>query len=419
MKALPNKQSKLDYMWVIAGLCFLVMFVGLGFCSTAKNAYFQPIVEALDFSRSAFGISDTFRYATTSVATLFLYRFVERFGTKKILCAGLVCYTLSALINSLSNTLVGFYLGGIFLGLAVTLAGSTMASIIINKWFTKNKGTVLGIILAANAAGSALAIALLEPMIYSDGVGYKNAYFITSLAVVCVLITVLLFFKDKPKVQQELTLKKEEKASGEWEGFSYSWLKRKPIFYAIIIFVAFYALSSVNSISTPHLKDVGFSGKFIALNACVGSIVLMVSKILVGIIYDRFGIKIAVNLCLFSALASKIILFFVTSQTTALALLYTVLISIATPFETVMIPIIVLDLFGQKSFTKTLTVTTSLFTVGQALNSPLLNMPYDLSGSYMISFVTSTVASVAIIFVLNYSMLALKKKQKQEGLSRE
>jgi predicted MFS family arabinose efflux permease len=278
---------------------------------------------------------------------------------------------------------------------------------------------VLGIILAANAAGSAVAIALLEPMIYSDGVGYKNAYFITAMAVACMLITVLLFYKDKPKEQQEVAPKKEETKRDEWEGFSYAWLKRKPIFYAIIICVALYALSSVSPIATPHLKDVGFSGKFIALNACVGSIVLMVSKILVGIIYDRFGIKIAVNLCLFTALTAKILLFFVTSQTPTLAILYTALISIATPFETVMIPIIVLDLFGQKSFDRTLTLTTSLFTVGHALNSPILNVPYDFSGSYMLSFVASTVVSVIIIFVLNYSMISLKKKQKQESLPRE
>ena len=90
MKPDIKRKKRLDYKWVVAGLCFLMMFVGLGFCSTAKNAYFQPIVEALNFSRGAFGLSDTFRYATTSIVTLFFYKLVERFGTKKIVCAGLV-----------------------------------------------------------------------------------------------------------------------------------------------------------------------------------------------------------------------------------------------------------------------------------------------------------------------------------------
>ena len=409
-------EKRLDYKWVVAGLCFLVMFMGLGFCSSAKNAYFQPIVEALGFSRGAFGISDTFRYATTSIVTLFFYRLIERFGTKKMICAGIVCYTLSALINAVSNTLVGFYIGGIFLGIAVAFAGSTIVSVIINKWFTNHKGTVLGIILAANAAGSATAIALLEPMIYSGGVGYKNAYFATAMAVVSVLVIVALFYKDKESNAVSDNLNEKQQKDVEWNGFAYESLARKPAFYAVIICMAIYALSSVSSISTPHFKDIGFSGEFIALNACVGSIVLMISKILVGIIYDRFGIKTSVNICLFTALAAKLILFFVTPQMPILAISHTVLMSIATPFETVMIPIIVLDLFGQRSFNKVLAVTTSLFTVGHALNAPLLNMPYDFMNNYVISFITSTAAAVVIIVVLNYSMISLKKEAKKECL---
>jgi len=67
MKTTAEKKKGFDYKWIVAVLCFLVMFAGLGFCSTAKNAYFQPVTEAQGFSRGAFGVSDTFRYATTSV----------------------------------------------------------------------------------------------------------------------------------------------------------------------------------------------------------------------------------------------------------------------------------------------------------------------------------------------------------------
>ena len=409
MKAPTEKKKRFDYKWVVAGLCFLVMFVGLGFCSTAKNAYFQPIVEAQGFSRSAFGVSDTFRYATTSIVILFFHRLVERIGTKKLICAGLGCYALSAFVSAVSNTLIGFYMGGIFLGIAVAFASTTMASVIINKWFAKNKGTVLGIILAANAAGSATAIALLEPMIYSDGVGYKNAYFITGVAVVIVLVIVALFYKDKADDAVSDRPKEKKKREVEWEGFEYENLVRKPAFYTVIICLAVYALFSVSSIATPHFKDVGFSGEFIALNACIGSIGLAVSKILVGMIYDRFGIKASVNICLFTALAAKLILFFVTSETTALAISYTVLMSIATPLETIMISIFVLDLFGQRSFNRTLAITTSLFTIGQALNAPLLNLPYDFMNNYIISFVTSTAASVVVVVALNLSMISLKR----------
>lgn len=415
MKTTAEKKKGFDYKWIVAVLCFLVMFAGLGFCSTAKNAYFQPVTEAQGFSRGAFGVSDTFRYATTSVVTLFFYRLIQRFGTKKLICAGLACFVVSALVNAVSNTLIGFYIGGIFLGIAVALASSTMASVIINKWFERNKGTVLGVVLAANAAGAAVAVAALEPMIYSGGLGYKNAYFVTAVAVFAVLVIVALFYKEKADPTAADAPKEEKQKSVEWQGFAYESLVRKPAFYAVILSLALYSLLSVGSVVTPHLKDVGFSGEFIALSTCIGSIGLAASKILIGVIYDRFGIKLSVNICLFTALAAKLLLFFVTSETAALAILHTVLLAIATPLETVMISIIVLDLFGQRSFHKALAVMTSLFTVGHALNAPLLNLPYDFWNNYTISFIASTAASVIIIVALNRAMIRLKIDAKKES----
>lgn len=415
MKAAAERKNRLDYKWVVAFLCFLVMFVGLGFCSSASNAYFQPVAEALGFSRGAFGLSSTFRYATTAIMTMFFHRLIGRFGTKKLLCAGLIFYAMSMLVNAISNTLPGFYIGGIFLGLAVSFAATTMASVIVSKWFTKNTGTVLGVILAANAAGSAVAILLLEPMIYSGGFGYKNAYFLTAVAVLLVLVMVAIFYKDKDGDTAFEKPKKENENNAEWEGFEYESLATKPAYYIVIISLAVYALLSVNPIATPHYKDIGFTGEFIALSLSIGSVALAVAKILVGIIYDRRGIKIAVNICLFSALAAKLLLFIITAEMKFVAIAYTVLISIATPLETVMIPIIVLDLFGRKSFNKTLAITTSFFTVGQALNAPLINLPYDFMNNYMISFVASTIASVVVIITLNISIISLKRDAKKKA----
>lgn len=414
-----RKINSEGYKWVVAALCFLVMFVGLGFCSSAKNAYFQPVVEALGFSRGAFGLSDTFRYATTAITTMFFHRLVARFGTKKLICAGLGFYVLSSLTNAVSNTLVGFYIGGIFLGIAVSLAASTMASVIVNKWFTKNTGTVLGVILAANAAGSAVAITLLEPLIYSGGVGFKNAYFLTAVAVAVVLVIVAVFYRDKGGDEDSGASKPAKKQRGKvWDGFEYEDLSRKPAYYAVIIGLAVYALTSAGPISVSHYKDIGFDGGFIALILSISSIGLAVTKILAGMLYDRCGIKITVNLCLFAALASKLLLFIITSEMKVVTIVSAVLGAIATPLETIMISIIVLDLFGKKCFNRALAMTTSFFTIGQALNSPLLNLPYDFMHSYTLSFVISTVASVVVIIALNISMLSLKRDAKQEILTR-
>jgi len=159
------KKRKFSYKWVVAAVCFLVLFLGLGFCSTAKTIYIEPITKAFGFPRSAFTVNDSFRYITVTFVTLFFDMLIRKLGTKKLLLIGIVCYIISSLIYTFANTLPFFYLGGIFLGLGVSWTSTTMISVIINRWFTKNKGTVLGVIFASNALGSAVCIYFTTPII--------------------------------------------------------------------------------------------------------------------------------------------------------------------------------------------------------------------------------------------------------------
>ena len=138
---------------------------------------------------------------------------------------------------------------------------------------------------------------------------------------------------------------------------------------------------------------------------------LIFSKILAGIIYDKCGLRVAVNMCLLADIVSKILIMVVTVTATgkALAIAQSVLKAVAMPIETVMVSIIVLDLFGQKSFNKALAIVTSVFTVGQAINQPFLNLPFDILGNYWISFISSTIASVIAVVLMNFAISAVRK----------
>ena len=80
MQSQINGKRKFDYKWIIALMSCLGLFVGVGFCSSAKNIFIAPITSAMGFSRSAFTLSDTFRYATTAITTMFLDKLIRRFG---------------------------------------------------------------------------------------------------------------------------------------------------------------------------------------------------------------------------------------------------------------------------------------------------------------------------------------------------
>lgn len=412
MKRFSLKENEENYKWIITGMCVLVLCIGLGFCSSAKSIYIAPITEAFGFSRSAFTVNDTCRYVTVSVVTLFFYSLVQKFGTKKLFLAGLFCYIISTLLNAFASTLVGFYLAGIFLGLGVAWTSTTMVSLVVNTWFDKNQGTVLGAVLASNAIGSAIAVYILTPIIYEadSPFAYKKAYLLTALLLLITTLIFAIFYREKAKDNLIAPKKEADAAKKEEDGLEFKEILRLPQFYITLFCLCLFSLTTVNNIVPPHFADIGFEPPFVASVLSIFSVGLAVAKILAGIFYDRFGIRTALNICLISSAISKFLLLIINLSPTGkvLATLHCLLSALGTPIETVMLPIITLGLFGKKSFVKTLSAISTASTIGFSLCSPVLNLPYDISGDYTLSFVFALVMCIVIIIAMNLVITSLK-----------
>lgn len=125
--------------------------------------------------------------------------------------------------------------------------------------------------------------------------------------------------------------------------------------------------------------------------------------------------KNCINICLIAGLLSNLSLFFITNSFTGkvLTIEYSILGAVATPIETVMLPILVLDLFAQKSYNKALGIIVSVTTAWQALGTPLMNVAYDLWQNYTVSFAISMVASIIIVIILNTFMFASTQEKRR------
>ena len=85
-----------------------------------------------------------------------------------------------------------------------------------------------------------------------------------------------------------------------------------------------------------------------------------------------------------------------------LAMIYGIFSSLALPLETIMLPIIAGDLFGEKSFSKVLGIIVSANTAGYAVGSPLSNLCYDLTKSYNISIYIGISLILLIMIVMQF-----------------
>lgn len=408
-----RKKFSFDYVWVIVSICFVMVALGLGFCSSGSSIYLTAITDALGISRGAYSVTNTIRYIATTVLNIYFGQLVLKFGTKKLICAGFVSLILFALISSVATNVFTFYVGGAFLGIGLSWTTTTMTSTIINRWCKTNKGTITGAILSANGLGGAVAIQIISPIIFEEGkpFGYRNSYRLVASILVVVLILVILLYREYPKDAEnkdEAVQKKRKPRGTGWIGMEYEKAVKKPYFYIAIICIFFsgMALQGLSFVATPHMYDVGIDVDVVANIASMGAVLLTVTKFLTGFLYDRFGMKLTMNICLVCSFVSTISLFFVSATPLGQIIAYArqIFNAFALPLETVMLPLYASELFGNKSFDKLVGIFTAACTAGFAICAPLGNMCYDIFGNYNIAFMFFTIlmlfVTVAMQFVL-------------------
>lgn len=69
------------------------------------------------------------------------------------------------------------YIGSALWGLGMVFSGSTIAGMIVQRWFHQDVGRYTGIVMSANGIGGAVAAQIITPLINNGEVfGYRKAY---------------------------------------------------------------------------------------------------------------------------------------------------------------------------------------------------------------------------------------------------
>ena len=406
-------EKKFDYKWVIAVMSFVTVFTILGFFGSMRSLSIAAITEALPISRTRYAISDSVRYITTSVANVFFGTLVAKFRHKKLIGAGFVCGIISCMLYAVSESVFVFCLAGMFLGLCFAWTGTAMVGAVVGKWFRENRGSVMGVILAANGIGIAISTQIVSPIIYQEGnlFGYRSAYLLVAVILLVVGIVAMFLFKDKKDDGEVSTEKANKKRGRVWAGIEFDVLKKKWYFYGALfaIFISGMILQSITSVATPLMRDVGLPEAYVATNLSVHAIALTVFKIAVGVLYDKRGLRTTANLCFITSVIVMLVLANVTASPIGkvLAMTYSILSAFALPLETVMLPIFSGDLFGEAAYNKVLGLFTSACTLGFACGAPITNLCFDLTGSYNIAIYIAAgvmlIATVVMQFVISAS----------------
>lgn len=401
--------------WIIA-ISALMVCISLGFCSSNASLYLRAITDALSIPRSVLSLKDSFRFIATAVVNLFFGFLIHRFGVKKLIAAGFVCLIGAVLLFATSSGVWGFYLGGALMGIGFSWTTTTMVSYLVSRWFDKNRGTINGLVLCANGLGGAAAAQIVTPIIESNAFGYRNAYYLVAILLVITGILSVLIIGEPAGERPADAGKKSARGEG-WTGITLKQALRKPYFYAaaVGVFLTGMSLQGINGVGGAHLRDVGIDPGFVATVLSVHSIILCGSKFLAGISFDRLGLRKTLLMCQSFALISFLALALSDSTPFGMgcAVVWGATSSLALPLETVMLPLITADLLGDKDFPKLVGIFVSLNVSGYAVGTPLVNLLFDLTGSYL----SMLYIVVPIILILMVAFLLITRSARKLRLA--
>jgi sugar phosphate permease len=181
---------RLHYAYVIAALTFVLLIAAAGVRSS-PTMLIQPLETEFHWTAATISAAIAVNLALFGFVGPFAAGIFERFGVRRTIAAALALMAIAAAASSamthswqfvvLWGGVIGAAAGGINL-----VAGAT----IVNRWFSTNRGTVMGVLTASNATGQLVFLPLFGWLVTQWGWRVDVLF----IAVVCAVLAPLALF---------------------------------------------------------------------------------------------------------------------------------------------------------------------------------------------------------------------------------
>ena len=184
------------YAWLIAAVTFLAMLTtsaALGL----PGAMLQPLSKEFGWTTDELSSVFAVRFALFGLLGPFAAVFIGRFGLRRIMVVA-ATFIAAAMVLATGITQLWqlFLLWGPVLGCGTGLTALVLGAMVANRWFTSNRGLVVGLFAASTATGQLIFLPIAAWIIENMGWRYAVIPVFAACAVVATLAT--MFMRDHP-----------------------------------------------------------------------------------------------------------------------------------------------------------------------------------------------------------------------------
>ncbi|MEI6825589.1 MAG: MFS transporter [Desulfuromonadales bacterium] len=190
-------RGRFHYAWVVAGVTFLTLLVTAGIRST-PGILIVPLEQEFGWTRATISIAVSVNLLLYGLMGPFAAAFFARFGIRRTMATALLLLAIGVSATTLMTKPWHMVLiWGVVVGCGSGMTAYSLSATVVNRWFTKSQGTVMGVLTASAATGQLVFLPILASLSHNHG--WRVAAFIIAAAACIALPVVLMFMRNYPK----------------------------------------------------------------------------------------------------------------------------------------------------------------------------------------------------------------------------
>ncbi len=396
-------KSKVYYGWIIVLAGFLIMATAWAIIFNCASIFVKPISDEFGFKRSYVSAIVTLSMFSQTIISVVSGKIFSKINIKRLMRISSVVISVSYFMYSLADSLLEFYAITIVASVSAAFLTTLPLSLIINNWFSDKKGLAIGFAFMGSGVGGMLFNALAG--ILMEVYGFRFAYMSLAVIMGIVIIPCVFFIIEiHPRdVYTEASYYEENKSQviDYDDGITLQEARKTYKFWILMICFIVGSIGMATTFFTisPHMSDSGYS---LATSANITALtmgVLAVSKLALGRMFDRFGVRTSSILSILLNVVGLVGLLFAKYK---IFLIFIVLgTGFGSAFSTIAFPIITDKLYGQKDFSNIYGLFCAASSIG-GVAAPIINgVVFDMTGSYNYSYIFMLIVSVVLILIYN------------------
>lgn len=391
--------------WAIAAACFLASSVAVGGSQYSFGHFVEPLENTFGWTRTQIGLSLSL-IAFGSFISPLIGSLIDKQGSRRIMAFSMAVFGISYLVRPFMTELWHWYFLSVVQSFSIVGAAMLPPGKLVGLWFPENRGRVIGITAMGNNFGGMVIQPIIAFLV--TVYNWKVAYAV--VGALGILVSIYSYLVVKNPDSESKGILESEKKTDNLTGFTLKEAIRTKTFYAITfaILCGTFTYSSLLPQVSSHLIINGVRESTASIAVSLFATCGMVGKFVFGNLSDKYGPRIALvlDLCGQAIFASLLVY---AGDGLPVWVIVPAMGFFLGAFGA-LYQLIVIDAFGVKHFGAIMGVIAISNAVPSFFGPIIAGMSFDITGSYAVAFVITSV-----IFVLGAISLKLTRENSTLG----